>query len=338
MKLKKLNSKFLILEKKNKLRFVNTILPKPKKKQLLVKILYTSICASQIMEFKGLRGHDKWLPHALGHEAVGEIISIGKNIKKFKINQKIILSWIKKKGKRVAGKIFYEKKKYFNYGPITTFSSYTLISSTSAFPIPKNIKLKSASLFGCAIPTGMGMVLNEAKPNQKNKCAIIGLGGVGIFILFALKFLKIKNITVIDTNDIKLKIAKYYGIKNLINPKKIKKLDDDFDFVFESTGQSKSIENSIKLLKNSGKIFFASHPAKNQKIKIDPHELIKGKRIYGSWGGKSNLVRDIPRFYKILKNMKINIDKFCSYHSFDKIIDLIKNFNNSNNTRSIVKM
>ncbi|MBI49379.1 MAG: hypothetical protein CL850_03720 [Crocinitomicaceae bacterium] len=338
MKQKKINSKFLILEKKNKLKFVNTILPKPKKNQLLVKILYTSICASQIMEYKGLRGYDKWLPHAFGHEAVGIIVSIGKNIKKFKVKQKIILSWIRKKGSEVSGKIMYGKKNHFNYGPITTFSSYTLVSQNSAFPIPKNIKIKSASLFGCAIPTGMGMVLNEAKPKKKNRCAIIGFGGVGVFVLFALKFLKITNITVIDTNDNKLRIAKYYGIKNLINPKKNKKIYGNFDFIFESTGQSKSIENSIKLLKNSGKIFFASHPAKNQKINLDPHELIKGKKIYGSWGGKSNLRRDIPRFNKILSNMKINIDKFCSYHSFDKIIDLIKNFNNSNNTRSIIKM
>ena len=167
MKQKKINSKFLILEKKNKLKFVNTILPKPKKNQLLVKILYTSICASQIMEYKGLRGYDKWLPHAFGHEAVGIIVSIGKNIKKFKVKQKIILSWIRKKGSEVSGKIMYGKKNHFNYGPITTFSSYTLVSQNSAFPIPKNIKIKSASLFGCAIPTGMGMVLNEAKPKKR---------------------------------------------------------------------------------------------------------------------------------------------------------------------------
>ena len=147
------------------------------------------------------------------------------------------------------------------------------------------------------------------------------------------------NRRVIDTNDKKLKIAKLYGAKNTINPKKMgKKIANNFDFIFESTGQSKSIENSFKLLKNSGKIYFASHPEKKNKIRIDPHDLIKGKKIYGSWGGNSKLNRDIPRFHKIISKMNINIDKFCSYHSFDKIINLIKNFNNSNKTRSIIKM
>ena len=55
------------------------------------------------MEIKGSRGKDKYIPHALGHEGLAEVIDIGANVKKVKIGDKIILSWIKSKGMNCGG-------------------------------------------------------------------------------------------------------------------------------------------------------------------------------------------------------------------------------------------
>ena len=69
-----------------------------KKGQVLLKILKTGICRSQIFEINGDRGEDKWLPHLLGHEAIGEVVDIGKSVKKVAIGDKVIASWISSKG------------------------------------------------------------------------------------------------------------------------------------------------------------------------------------------------------------------------------------------------
>ena len=45
--------------------------------QVFVKIYYSGVCRSQLMEVRGLRGPDPWLPHMLGHEAVGEVVEVG---------------------------------------------------------------------------------------------------------------------------------------------------------------------------------------------------------------------------------------------------------------------
>ena len=87
-----------------KLKIVNKIkIPELTSGQVLVKIAYSGVCHSQLMEIKGLRGKDKFVPHLLGHEGCGKVIRIGKNVKKIKKNDWVILGWIKGKGHNVNG-------------------------------------------------------------------------------------------------------------------------------------------------------------------------------------------------------------------------------------------
>ena len=62
--------------------------------QVFVKILYSGVCRSQLMEVSGLRGEDRWLPHLLGHEGSGVVEDVGPDVKKFKKGDEVILSWI----------------------------------------------------------------------------------------------------------------------------------------------------------------------------------------------------------------------------------------------------
>ena len=82
--------KAAVLEKFNKkLNIVELATRYPAKDQILVKLKYSGICKSQIMEIDGKRNNKKWLPHMLGHEGSGVIIQIGKNINDFKIGDKV---------------------------------------------------------------------------------------------------------------------------------------------------------------------------------------------------------------------------------------------------------
>ena len=75
--------KAAILSKIKKIEIQNFIIPKKlRDDQVLVKIKYSGICGSQIMEYLGNRGKDNYLPHAFGHEAVGHVVAIGKKVKK----------------------------------------------------------------------------------------------------------------------------------------------------------------------------------------------------------------------------------------------------------------
>ena len=90
-----INFKAAVLYKKNKLCIEQLKIPKLKEGQILIKIIYSGACRSQLMEIEGKRGKDIWLPHLLGHEGSGIIVKKHAKLKKFKVGEKVILSWLK---------------------------------------------------------------------------------------------------------------------------------------------------------------------------------------------------------------------------------------------------
>ncbi len=315
----------------------NLRLPKLKRGQVLVKILYSSICRSQIMEIEGKRGKDKYIPHLLGHEGSGIVEKIGSGVTKVSRGDKVFLSWIKGSGLDTGGIKIKNNRQILNAGPITTFSSYSIVSENRCFLVPKKFPLRKSTIFGCAVPTGAGIILNEIKPKKKDTVCVIGLGGVGLSVLMACKMLKMKNIMVIDIDPKKINIAKRMGYKKSIIFKNKKLLQPKilsftkgkyFDYTIESAGKDKSIEFAFSITRKfGGKCFFATHPNYNSKIKLNPFDLISGKKIYGSWGGSSDpqiISRKMSKFF--LRNTKYLDLYFSKQYSLDNINQAIKDF------------
>jgi S-(hydroxymethyl)glutathione dehydrogenase / alcohol dehydrogenase len=270
--------------------------------QVLVKILYSGICRSQLMECNGLRGEDKWLPHLLGHEGSGIVQEVGPNVKKFRQGDEVILSWIKGSGIDAKGALYDSDSKVINSGQVTTFSNYSVVSENRLFKKPKHLDFDTAILFGCALPTGAGMVINETSVKKNSLFIVIGLGGIGLSAIAMLLSLKVKKIIAIDISSKKLELVKSLGISHTIDASKpnIQELVLEIfpygaEYCIESAGKVSTIELGFSLLnRNKGKLLFASHPPEGEKIRISPHELISGKSIAGSWGGAIDPDRDIP--------------------------------------------
>jgi len=288
------------------------------KGQVLVQILYSGICRSQLMEITGKRGYDPWIPHMLGHEASGIVIDVHSSVDKFKQGDEVILTWIKSEGIDAENISLTSEHGKVNAGPVSTFSNYSIISENRAVHKPRDISFKEAMLFGCAIPTGAGIVLNQVKPKRTDSVLIIGLGGIGLSALIMAVALKVNKIAIIDINDSKLEYAKNLGAhsiynadnKNLIN-QVLDDFEEGFDHCIESAGLTKTIELGFDLLnKKHGQLIFASHPPNHEKISLFPHELIAGKKIFGSWGGEVNPDKDIPRIWKLIKGSSIDLNDF----------------------------
>jgi len=331
--------KSAILLKTKKIVINNFLIPdKLREDQLLVKINYTGICGSQIMEFLGNRGKDNFLPHAFGHEAVGQVIAIGKKVKKVSVKDDVILSWIKGKGLDYGGfQLANVKNQKINFGSISTFSSFAIVSENRVFLKPKKMSKVEAVLYGCATPTGAGIVINQLKEIRKNhKVCLIGVGGVGMAALLAL-IKKRTQIFVIEKNKKKQKFLKKFNV-NILNDKELNAYNNFFDFCIETSGTTNMIEQGFDLIKKKGKIVFASHPKNSKKIKLNPHDLISGKRIYGSWGGNCNLDVDIKKIFEYFnkKNIFTTSGKI-SFYSLENINIAFKKVISGQINRAIIK-
>ena len=294
-------------------------IPKLKDGQVLVKIFYSGVCRSQLMEARGGRGQDSWLPHLLGHEASGEVVEIGPKVNKVKIFDKVILGWIKGDGLEAEGAKYIYNDQIVNSGKVTTFSNYSIVSENRLVRIPDKIPLDLAVLFGCALLTGAGMVLNDLKPNSEMSVIVIGLGGIGLSALMALKYLNCNKIIAIDISDEKLELAKLFGATHTFNSRDInlfQKIKDltivGADACIESGGKTETIELGFALISKKGKLIFASHPPEGEKISIAPHELIAGKQIFGSWGGGCKPDFDIPKLAEIYLKANLPLDKLIT--------------------------
>jgi len=143
--------------------------------QVLVKILYSGVCRSQLMEIEGKRGEDNWIPHLLGHEGSGIVIKVGSSVNKFQIGDEVILTWIKCEGLEEQGAEYLSQGEIINSGPVTTFSNYSVVSENRIIKKPKNLGFDTAILFGCALPTGAGMVINEINDNLRKIVKNLGI-------------------------------------------------------------------------------------------------------------------------------------------------------------------
>ena len=86
-------------------------IPKLRKGQVLVKIHYSGICGTRLNEIDGKKGEDKWLPHCLGHEAVGTVCDTGPGVSKMKVDDNVVLTWLRGEGIDAGGVQYGWRKK-----------------------------------------------------------------------------------------------------------------------------------------------------------------------------------------------------------------------------------
>lgn len=322
-------------------------LPALRRGQVLVKLAYSGVCHSQIMEARGRRGDDPWLPHLLGHEGSGRVIQIGEGVTKVVLGDMVILGWIKGDGIEAGGAQYQRAGKTVNAGGVTTFNEYAVVSENRVVILPEGVPLDVAVLFGCAIPTGAGIVVNELQPRENASFAIFGLGGIGLSALMATQLFTPKTVIAIDINDEKLALARDFGATHTINSRNEDALAEilritpgGVDYSVDASGHTSVIEIAFKAVRrNGGLCVFASHPERGAQIKIDPYELICGKQIRGSWGGAVYPDRDIPRFAKLYTEGKLPLHRLISRsYSLDQINAALDDLENGYVGRPLIEI
>jgi S-(hydroxymethyl)glutathione dehydrogenase/alcohol dehydrogenase len=316
--------------------------------QVRVKVLYSGLCHSQLMEVSGGRGKDKYLPHLLGHEGVGIVEETGLNVTKVVTGDKVVIGWIKGDGIDAPGGKYPHKDYVINSGSATTLTEQTIVAENRVVKLPEGFPDKLAVLLGCALPTGLGLVFNELKPEPNKTIAIFGLGGIGMSALLAAKLNNPTMLIAVDVTDAKLKLATELGATHTINASsedpvaKIYELTKNIgvDYSLEAGGTTKTIEQAFTSVRDGGgQCVFASHPSNELKIQLEPHAFHRGKSIRGSWGGASAPDVDIPKFVELFNKGHLNLTKLLSKsYKLSEINIALKDLRSSQIIRALIEI
>lgn len=288
--------------------------------QVLVKIYYSGVCGSQLGEIDGIKGEDKYLPHLLGHEGSGIVIQIGPGVSFCKEGQKVVLHWRKSLGIESETPIYEWQGEKINAGWVTTFNEYAVVSENRLTPIPDNLDLKIAALYGCAITTGFGVVVNDANLKIGESVVVFGAGGIGLNIIQAASMVSANPIIAVDLYANKLALARKLGATHAVNAKNLNSIDTirnilkdrSLDVFIDNTGNPNVIESGYSLLGATGRLILVGVPPKDQNISIHSLQMHFGKKIVGSHGGNAIPHIDIPKYHALYCTNKLNLDELIT--------------------------
>ncbi|CCE08473.1 putative alcohol dehydrogenase (Zinc-binding) [Bradyrhizobium sp. STM 3843] len=293
--------------------------PALKPGQVLVEIAYSGACGTQVMEWRGDKGEDKWVPHCLGHEGTGTVLEVGSAVTKVKPGDKVVLSWIKGSGIEAGGAVYDWDGKKVNAGGVTTFQRHSVVSENRLTLLPPDLPMDVAVLLGCAAPTGMGAVYNVLKVQPGDAVAVFGTGGIGLNALMAAALAGAMPVIGIDPNPTRRALAQLYGATHVIDAAgdvlaEIKKIvPQGVDLAVESSGIPAVMEQAINATRQQGGRAVVIGNAKHGAVlPLNPGVFNQGKSLLGTWGGDSVPDRDYGRYGRLLSSGRFPVRDLLS--------------------------
>lgn len=310
----------VLFETEKPLELIELEIPALKPGQVLVEIAFGGVCHTQILETRGYRGEDHYLPHCLGHEGSGIVCEVGPGVSKVKPGDRVILSWIKGSGADVLGTTYCWGERSINAGAITTFSRYSVISENRLTILSGSISIRDAAALGCAVPTGVGAVFNTAQPCPGQSVAIFGVGGVGLCAVAGATIAGCWPIIAVDIRLEKLELALQMGATHTVKASEINPVEiiahicpGGVDFAIEASGRPEVMLQALSSVRSQGGAAIVIGNARHgERLELDPKQLNLGKRLLGTWGGDSWPDRDYPRYCNLLRAGKLNLEPMLS--------------------------
>jgi len=283
--------------------------------QVLVEVLYSGVCGSQIGEIDGAKGEDKFLPHLLGHEGVAVVLAAGPGVRHVKPGDTVVMHWRKGQGIESATPKYRWNGRTVNAGWVTTFNQYAVVSENRLTPIPADSDLETAPLFGCAVTTGFGVVQNNARLKIGESVVIYGAGGVGLNIVQAAAMVSAFPIIAVDLHADKLDLARSLGATHTVDASSedvrasIESIlaGQGLDCFVDNTGLPEIIEYGYRLTKAQGRVVLVGVPRKGRNVTLHSLPLHFGKGFSGSHGGEAVPETDIPRYMNLHRQGRLKL-------------------------------
>jgi S-(hydroxymethyl)glutathione dehydrogenase / alcohol dehydrogenase len=279
-------------------------------KQVLVRILVSGICGKQIEEYKGDFGPDIYLPHMLGHEAVGIVESIGPDVDDLEVGDQVVMHWLDAYTDNITPLPEYHSgNQKINAGYLTTLAEYCVTRSNKLTKVPIDCDPSKLYLLGCGLTTGLGCVFNEASVQPGDKCLIIGLGGVGLSVAMGINLINSASFDIFDTNPEACIRASFYKPRftyGLLSD--LMQSSNTYNKIFYCIGNGAIFADIYTLLELQGLMIMVGVPNTETNVTLPLLSIHRRKTLTGSHGGSIAPRTDIPHYARKICDNSLNVN------------------------------
>lgn len=294
--------------------------PIPSNHGVIVKVTATGLCRS---DWHAWMGHDTdtVLPHVPGHELAGVIATLGKDVRNFKIGDRVTVPFACGCGHcgecHSGNHQVCDHQSQPGFTHWGAFAEYVALdyADTNLVKIPEEIKDEVAATLGCRFMTSFRAIVDQGKVRGGQYVAVHGCGGIGLSAIMIASALGAQVIAV-DIHDATLELAKGMGANHTINASnnpdivaQIKSLTNGGAHVsIDALGSQTTCFNSISNLRKRGKhiqVGLMTEDHQHPTVPMDKvmaHEL----EIIGSHGMPAFRY---PEMLEMIKSGKLNPEK-----------------------------
>lgn len=325
------------------LKITQVELDPPGQGEVLVKVEAAGLCHSDLSTIAN--NLPRKLPMVPGHEGAGVVVETGPGVTDLIAGDHVVfifmpgcghcrncrrgrphicLTWpaLRSRGELPTGgqRLSLGEQRLAHNSGISCFAEYAVIATASLVKVDPSLSMQDAALFGCAIQTGVGAVINTAGVQPGDAVAIIGMGGVGLSCLLGAKHAGAEQIVAIDLAEDKLKLAADLGATTTYNAadpdcaKSIRKLTaGGVDYAFEMAGAEPAVKLAYKILVPGGTVICAGIPKANATFTTYHGAMVgEEKSIQGCVMGSCVAHRDIPMFINMYQSGQLPVNRLQS--------------------------
>lgn len=315
----------------------------PGRDEVLVKIVAAGLCHSDLSVINGDRPRP--MPIALGHEAAGIVESLGEGVTDLQPGDHVVIVFVPSCGHcqpcaagrpalcepgavaNGAGTLLSGARRLALDGTqlnhhlgCSVFAEYATLSRQSLVRIDPDVPLDEAALFGCAVLTGVGAVVNTAQVPAGASVAVVGLGGVGLAAVIGAHAAGARQIVAVDLEDDKLEKARTLGATHVVNARApdavetVRALSSGgVEFAFEFAGSVPALEMAYRITRRGGSTVTGGLPPSTAVLPVPAVSLVAEERtLKGSYIGTCVPSRDIPRYLALYRQGRLPVDRLLT--------------------------
>jgi len=303
----------------NDVRLEELPMPEIGEEEILLKVMASGICGSDVIEWYRLPR----APIILGHEATGVIDQVGKKVQDLKVGDRIFVSHhvpcndcrYCQRGHHTACQTLHTT----NYYP-GGFSQYIKVPKINVqcgvYKLPDDMSFEEGTFIEPLACVARGQRLANLK--KDDTVLIIGSGVSGILHAQLAKYKGVENVIVADINTYRLELAKKFGADHALDakdnlPQKLKQANGGrlADQVIVCTGATSAATAALDCVEKGGTILFFAVPDPTVKLPLPINQFWRNEiTIKTSYGAAPN---DLTESLAILATKKLNVKDMITH-------------------------